>query len=540
MLRLMVVAGPDTGRVWETDDEIVTLGRGPGNRVLFTDPRVSARHGEILRVGDGYRFEDLGSRNGSQALAPGHPAPQRVTEGWVPLNDGDALALGPGTLVAVRTSAQASAEMSLVGPGIEGLVERLEHDPVRLFAISRFQRQLAEATTVAELSAALVEAFARAFPSSTQVALMWLPEADATPVAAVVHDRLRGSQAPDAIHVSPAMVQEARETRTARLYRESFRDLPLPPEVLPLPHFSSMVAPLIVDEVEWGAVQIDQRAVTTAPFAAEDLDLFALLCYRAAIAIRAERRRDERIRNREGQLARAIDRDVRDWSVLISGLTDELAGGVRRLLTTLESTADPPLRARTAGERDYITDCLETLRANVSIAREVAFPVSQYLLGRTLELDLETVDPTVLLRQVTRSLRPISRHEITFTEAVLPPILADRARLFRAILNLMENAVEAVRESGSEEPIVLSAGMAQEEAIPGGRCLAISIADSGAGIDPDLLRQIEAGDSVTTQPNGTGVGILIAREIVEAHGGKLAIETERGRGTTVTMKLRLA
>jgi signal transduction histidine kinase len=540
MLRLMVVAGPDAGRVLETDEETVSLGRASGNTMVFTDPRVSARHGEIVRVGEVYRYEDLGSRNGSQVLSPGHPAAQRVSGGIVSLSDGDALALGPGTLVAVRTSMKANAEVSVVGPAMDALVERLERDPVRLFALARFQNEIAGRTSLQELSAALVEGFARAFPSATRVVLLWTTEPGAGAKAAMAFDRTRGAQQPERAQVSASMVGEARETRTARLYRESFRDLPLPSEALPLPQFATMTAPLVADDVEWGAVQIDQRAVTTSPFAAEDLDLFALLCHRAAIAVRAERRREDRVQTREAQLARAIDRDVRDWTVLVSGLTDELAGGVRRLLTTLDSTADASLKARIAGEREFITDCLETLRSNVTIAREVAFPVSQHLLGRVLELEMEPIDPMVLLRQVARSLRPISRREISVTEAILPPILADRARLFRALLNLMENAVEAVREGGSEGPVRLHAGLAQDASFPGGRCMAISITDTGNGIGSDVLRRIDAGESITTQPDGTGVGILIAREIVEAHGGSLVVESEEGRGTTATLKLRLA
>jgi signal transduction histidine kinase len=559
MLRLMVIAGPDAGMQQELDEAIVTLGRAATNRVVLTDPRVSGRHGEISRVGDGYRYHDLGSRNGSQLLSPGVAGPARVAAP-VALSDGDAIALGPGTLIAVRTAVTPSAEVSVAPETVAGRVENLERDPVRLLAMFRFERQLARATTLPELWAALTEGLAGAFPAATHVAVLAPDEDDGELRPLVAVDRLRrttislleepGGAAsgivaeengtrPAAIEFSRLMVGEAWERGMARLYRDSFRDLPVAPDARPWPIFSAMCAPLLAGDERLGAVQIDHRA-GGAPFDAEDLDLLVALCHHAALALQAERLRERRQRSRASQLALAIDRDIADWSVLISGLTDDLAGSLRRLFATLD-TGETTTRARVAGEREYTTEALETLRANIGIAKEIAFPLSNFLLARPITLELEPVDVGVLLRQVARTERPRSSHEITVAdEPALPPVTGDRARLFRAILNLVENAVEAIRASGPDATATLSASVVPDEAFPGGRCLAIRVVDTGVGMAPDLLARVVAGEEVTTRPHGTGLGVQIADGIIHAHGGTLTLESEVGRGTVATVKLPLS
>jgi signal transduction histidine kinase len=559
MLRLMVIAGPDAGMLQELDEAIVALGRAPTNRFVLTDPRVSGRHGEISRVGEGYRYQDLGSRNGSQLLSPGVAGPARVSAP-VPLSDGDAIFLGPGTLVVVRTTVTPSAEVSISPETVAGLVENLERDPVRLLAMFRFERQLARATTLPELWAALTEGLAGAFSAATHVAVLAPDEDDAEPRPLVAVDRLRrtmismlekpgGGAAgivmeeegtrPAAIEFSRLMVSEAWDRGMARLYRDSFRDLPVAADARPWPIFSAMCAPLLAGEERLGAVQIDHRAGGT-PFDAEDLDLLVALCHRAAIALQAERLRERRQHSRGSQLALAIDRDIADWSLLISGLTDDLAGSIRRLFATLD-TGETTTRARVAGERDYTTEALETLRANIGIAREIAFPLSNFLLARPITLELEPVDVMVLLRQVSRTERPRSSHEIHVTEEpALPPVTADRARLFRALLNLVDNAMEATRAAGPDATVTLTASVVPDEAFPGGKCLAIRVTDTGAGMAPELLARIVAGEEVTTRPHGTGLGIQIADGIIHAHGGTLTLDSEEGRGTIATIKLPLA
>jgi signal transduction histidine kinase len=97
----------------------------------------------------------------------------------------------------------------------------------------------------------------------------------------------------------------------------------------------------------------------------------------------------------------------------------------------------------------------------------------------------------------------------------LPSVLADRVQLQQVLLNLISNAIDAMRETGGR-PRELRI---RAQAIEPGNVL-IAVADSGAGIDPKHDgRLFEA--FFTTKANGMGLGLSICRSIIEAHGGRL-------------------
>ena len=111
----------------------------------------------------------------------------------------------------------------------------------------------------------------------------------------------------------------------------------------------------------------------------------------------------------------------------------------------------------------------------------------------------------------------------------LPPVHADREQVLQLLLNLVGNALDALPAGGR---IVVSA---RRE----GARVAISVADSGAGIPPeDLARVFEP--YFTTKAGGTGLGLAIAQRIAEEHGGELTAESAPKRGATFTLRLPIA
>lgn len=103
----------------------------------------------------------------------------------------------------------------------------------------------------------------------------------------------------------------------------------------------------------------------------------------------------------------------------------------------------------------------------------------------------------------------------------------DREQIQQALINLLKNAVEA---GGPPEEIVV----AVERAGSGG--IRLSVSDRGAGLSDDVLRKALL-PFYTSKPGGTGLGLPLAREIAEAHGGQLRLERRQGGGTTVSLWL---
>ena len=111
-------------------------------------------------------------------------------------------------------------------------------------------------------------------------------------------------------------------------------------------------------------------------------------------------------------------------------------------------------------------------------------------------------------------------------------VLADQDRLELALDSLIENAVK-FSSDGDAVSVV---------AYPEGESLAIEVADTGVGIPPERLpgvfeRFSRVDDDRGRGNGGTGLGLAIVRAIAEAHGGTVKVSSQRGRGTTFTIRL---
>jgi PAS domain S-box-containing protein len=115
--------------------------------------------------------------------------------------------------------------------------------------------------------------------------------------------------------------------------------------------------------------------------------------------------------------------------------------------------------------------------------------------------------------------------------AELPPLSAVRANLVQVFVNLVTNACHAMQPGGELHLSTLRDG---QEAL-------VRVRDTGSGIDPKHLSRIfDPFFTTKAEGKGTGLGLSIVQGIVEAHGGRMGVESELGVGTTFTIRLPLA
>jgi len=144
----------------------------------------------------------------------------------------------------------------------------------------------------------------------------------------------------------------------------------------------------------------------------------------------------------------------------------------------------------------------------------------------------ELVDVNEIVREMLVLLRgEANRYSIsTRTELApdLPKITADRVQLQQVFMNLILNAIEAMKDTAGELTIKTELGQ-------GGQLL-ISVSDTGVGLPDEKTDQI-FNAFFTTKPQGSGMGLAISRSIIESHGGRLWASANNGRGATFQLTL---
>jgi len=154
-----------------------------------------------------------------------------------------------------------------------------------------------------------------------------------------------------------------------------------------------------------------------------------------------------------------------------------------------------------------------------------------------LELDEEVVDPRRLVDQCLATVKDCAAAGLLGLSAEIgrdvPALMADRTRLMEILLNLLSNAIKFTELGGS---VTLEARQAPDGGV------AFVVRDTGSGMTAAEIEiafepfgQVDAG--LSRRHAGTGLGLPLARKLTELHGGLLVVDSEKGRGTTVTVLL---
>jgi PAS domain S-box-containing protein len=228
----------------------------------------------------------------------------------------------------------------------------------------------------------------------------------------------------------------------------------------------------------------------------------------------------ERLRQLEAELAH-INR-VNIMGEMAAALAHEIKQPIAASITSANACLrwlahDPPdlERARAAATRieqdgNRAAEVIDSLR-------------SFYKKGTPSER--ETVDIKDIIREISSLLRvEAARRSITLHsdfEAGMPSILANRVQLQQVFMNLMLNAIEAMKDTGGE--LTIRSRLNPEAQ------LVISISDTGVGLPADSSERIFEAFH-TTKPQGTGMGLAITRSIVESHGGRIWATANQGAG----------
>ena len=159
--------------------------------------------------------------------------------------------------------------------------------------------------------------------------------------------------------------------------------------------------------------------------------------------------------------------------------------------------------------------------------------VEEFLsLARPLSLKLDTVRIADLLQEVTALVEADADArgiKVLFdASSHLPAVQLDTDHMKQVLLNLMLNGLDAMPHGGT---LTIAASAP-------GQSLVLTMEDTGDGVPAELLPKIFE-PYVSTKAKGMGLGLTIARRIVEAHGGRIGVESQPGHGTRFTVSVPL-
>jgi len=222
------------------------------------------------------------------------------------------------------------------------------------------------------------------------------------------------------------------------------------------------------------------------------------------------------------------ERDLRRRREALAEISALLAHEIRNPLASMELFAGL-LAGSTLGDRER--DWVEQIRSGLRILSATVNNILEFHSQRAL--DLAALELNGVLRSIKSLLAPVAERVGMRWVAELAPqalwIEGDQQRLEQVFLNLGLNAFRFAAQGGV---LQVRSGRDAERAW-------VVFADKGPGIAADVLNKIFEA-RVSTHPGGAGLGLAVAKRVVEQHGGKIAVSSPLGEGTSFELHFPLA
>jgi two-component system, sensor histidine kinase FlrB len=228
------------------------------------------------------------------------------------------------------------------------------------------------------------------------------------------------------------------------------------------------------------------------------------------------------------------------WAMRVQTARNERLAAMGEMVASLAHQLRTPLAAALlytghmasteldpAGRAKVADRVLERLRHLEKLIQDMLIFARGEALGR------ETFGVCELLAELSRIIEPVAlRRKITFSsdcQAGSDTLFGNRKEIAGALINLLENALQAVGEGGR---VQLSAVKLGEQAV-------FRVQDNGRGVPPELQARLFE-PFYTTRADGTGLGLAIARGVARAHGGEITLKSAPGEGAEFSFSIPVA
>ncbi len=228
------------------------------------------------------------------------------------------------------------------------------------------------------------------------------------------------------------------------------------------------------------------------------------------------------LKEKESEAARA------DRFHLVTGLASALSHEINQPMTAARAYARTAQKlAETPGAdvervRDYVNRSVEQIDHAAAILRSTREFLRRGDPGRAPTMPATIVaDSLTLMRPLAVEKRVGIASDV---QPGLPACYCDRIQIQQVLMNLMDNSIAALAGQGRKDGAVTLSARLCEDSPGGGRQIEFSVRDNGPGVDPEFAARVFEA-LATTKKDGLGLGLAISAGIVEAHGGRIWLQS---------------
>jgi len=282
---------------------------------------------------------------------------------------------------------------------------------------------------------------------------------------------------------------------------------------------SVLTVPMTGDHMVRGIVLLRRSA---GQFDDRVVNLLTALASQSKVAIE-----NARLFSEIDEKSRQIEAANRHKSEFLANMSHELRTPLNAIIGFSEVLLDPSLKVSEEERSQFLTDVLSSGKHLLGLINEI-LDLAKIEAGK-MELQIEPALLSDILESVQNTMRSLAvKKDINLhveSGALPEPFPMDGARIKQVLLNLVGNAVKFTPEGGR----VWVRAHAEDGAVR------VEVGDTGPGIAAEdherIFLEFQQAASEAGKPQGTGLGLALAKKFVEMHGGKIWVESEVGKGS---------
>jgi signal transduction histidine kinase len=264
----------------------------------------------------------------------------------------------------------------------------------------------------------------------------------------------------------------------------------------------------------------------------EDLSILTIISALAAVAIEHTKLVEAAKLAEVAQMMGDITHDIKNLLMPVVCGAGILQTEINDLLTHLPDVH----LTRAKASRDLCNEVIAMLKEDARRIQDRVREIADAVKGLSSPLEFSACEISAIVSNVFRSLGVLAQERsitlATENLELLPLIVVDSRRIYNALYNLINNAIPEVPVGGV---VTVRGTMLSHE-----NAIVISVIDTGRGMAPEIRDRLFTKGVVSTKPGGTGLGTKIVKDVVDAHGGRVWVESELEKGTSVHVLLPLS